>query len=194
VPIAHALASGQRSIEHFTGYDRAVSQAQNLGTWAWMDADPTKFEALAKQTAAAGTWNCPTLAIYAQLASQQHTPTQRERIIQRRREFVHELWKNGAPLLIGSDAGIEVVAPGTSLHDELAEFVAAGLTPYETLRIATAEAARYLGVDKGGTIVVGAPADLLLVPANPLTDIGQVKRFSGMMIRGAWYSSVTLGR
>ena len=193
VPIAHALASGQRSIEHLTGYDRAVSASQGLGTWAWMDADATKFDALAKQTVAAGTWNCPTLAIYAQLSSQ-HTPAQRERVIFRRREFVNALWKNGASLLIGSDAGIDVVAPGTSLHDELSEFVAAGLTPYEALRIATVEAARYLGVEKGGTIVVGAPADLLLLPASPLSDIGQVKRFSGMMIRGHWYTSETLAR
>ncbi len=191
VPIAHALASGQRSIEHLTGYDRAVSQAQGLGTWAWMDADATKFEGLAKQTTTAGTWNCPTLAIYVQLSAQ-HSPLQRERVILRRREFVHALFRNGAPLLIGSDAGIDVVAPGTSLHDELTEFVAAGLTPYETLRIATAEASRYLGIEKGGTIVVGAPADLLLVPGNPLTDIGQVKRFSGMMLRGAWYTSASL--
>jgi imidazolonepropionase-like amidohydrolase len=191
VPIGHALASGQRSIEHLSGYDRAVSPGRSLGTWAWADADPTKFDALAKQTAAAGTWNCPTLAIYVQL-SNQHTPAQRERIVLRRREFIHALWQNGASLLIGSDAGIDVVAPGTSLHDEMREFVAAGLTPYETLRIATAEAARYLGVEKGGTIVVGAPADLLLIPGNPLADIGQVKRFSGMMLRGHWYTSAAL--
>jgi imidazolonepropionase-like amidohydrolase len=191
VSIAHALASGQRSIEHLTGYDMFVSQAHRLGTWAWADADASKFASLAAQTATAGTWNCPTLAIYVEL-SKQHSSLERQRIIASRREFIAHLHQAGAPLLVGTDAGIDVVAPGTSIHDELAEFVAAGLTPYESLRIATAEAARYLGIDKGGTIVVGAPADLLLLPANPLADISQVKRFNGMMLRGAWYTSATL--
>jgi imidazolonepropionase-like amidohydrolase len=78
------------------------------------------------------------------------------------------------------------VAPGTSLHDELDELVAAGLTRYQALRAATSEAGRFLEIPGLGTIAPGAPADLLLVEGNPLADLGRLRRFEGLVQRGAW--------
>jgi imidazolonepropionase-like amidohydrolase len=130
-------------------------------------------------------WNCPTLAIYREL-SKQSPPAQRATILEQRRRFVQELLRAGAPLLAGSDAGIDVVAPGSSLHDELAELVAAGLTRYQALRAATSEAGRFLEIEGLGTVTVGAPADLLLVEGNPLTDLGRLRRFDGLIQGGAW--------
>jgi len=187
VTIQHALASGQRSIEHFTGYDRALSRQGRIGTWGWTDVDATQFRSLAQATAQAGTWNCPTLAIYRAL-SQQHPASERSAIIENRRRFVHELSHQGAALLVGTDAGIDVVSPGTSIHDELAEFVAAGLTPYEALRGATSEAGRFLGVEGLGTVALGAPAYLVLLDRNPLADIANARRVSGIVLRGEWFS------
>ena len=93
----------------------------------------------------------------------------------------------GAKLLAGSDAGIDVVAAGSSLHDELAEFVRAGLTPYEALRIATVRAAEFLERPRLGTIAAGSDAELLLVNGNPLADIGRARAIAGVVLRGAWY-------
>jgi imidazolonepropionase-like amidohydrolase len=185
VPVQEAIAMGQRTIEHLTGYDRAVSRSGNAGTGGWIDADPSRYPALAVLTAGAGVWNCPTLAIYSEL-SKQSPPSQRAAILEQRRLFVRELLRAGAPLLAGSDAGIEVVAPGTSLHDELDELVAAGLSRYQALQAATGEAGRFLGIEGLGTLAVGAPADLLLVAGNPLTDLGRLRRFDGLVHRGGW--------
>ncbi|HSE50931.1 MAG TPA: amidohydrolase family protein [Gemmatimonadales bacterium] len=185
VPVQEAIAMGQRSIEHLTGYDRAVSRSGNAGTGGWIDADPSRYPGLAALTASAGVWNCPTLAIYSEL-SKQSPPSQRAMILENRRLFVRELQRVGAPLLAGSDAGIQVVAPGTSLHDELDELVAAGLSRYQALAAATSEAGRFLAIEGLGTVTLGAPADLLLVEGNPLTDMRRLRRFDGLVQRGAW--------
>jgi imidazolonepropionase-like amidohydrolase len=187
VPVLHALEMGQRSIEHFSGYDRAVSRQGRLGTWGWIDVDTARFTALARATARTGTWNCPTLTIYAKLA-EQHSASERTAVIDNRRRFVRALEREGAPLLAGTDAGIDIVPPGTSLHDELAQFVAAGFSPARVLRAATADAGRFLGIAGLGTIAPGAPADLLLVERDPLADIVNTRAIAGIVLRGDWYS------
>src|SRR5687768_6498780 len=185
VPVQEAIAMGQRTIEHLTGYDRAVSRSGNTGTGGWIDADPLRYPGLAALTAGAGVWNCPTLAIYSEL-SKQSPPSVRATILDQRRRFVGELLRAGAPLLAGSDAGIEVVAPGSSLHDELEELVAAGLSRYQALRAATSEAGRFLEIGGLGTVAQGAPADLLLVEGNPLADLSRLRRLDGRVQQGAW--------
>jgi imidazolonepropionase-like amidohydrolase len=185
VPILHALAAGQRSIEHLGGYDQAITRRGGLGTFAWTSVDESRFASLIQRTVEAGTWNCPTLAIYVRLA-QQHSPNEQAAIVANRRRFVAELSRSGARLLAGTDAGIDVVAPA-AIHEELREFVAAGLTPYQALRAATIDAAEYLRVSGLGTVAVGAPAELLLLDGNPLQDIGQTERIAGIIARGSWY-------
>ena len=187
VSVLHALASGQRSIEHFGGYDRAVTRRGGLGTYAWADVDQGKFAELARKTVEAGTWNCPTMAIFAKM-SQQHSPGERAAIILNRRVFLAELSRQHAGLLAGTDAGIDVVSPGASIHDELREFVAAGLTPFQALQAATVHAGQFLGVPQLGTIAAGAPAELLLLDANPLTSIDNTMRIAGLMVRRTWFS------
>jgi len=71
------------------------------------------------------------------------------------------LHRAGAHLLAGTDSGIGVTQPGTSLHDEVAELVASGLTAAEALRTATSTAAEFLGtVGEIGVVAPGARADL----------------------------------
>ena len=72
----------------------------------------------------------------------------------------------GVRLLAGTDALNPCVAPGFSLHDELRNLVAAGLTPYEALRTATINAAEFLGATSG-VVAVGKRADLILVNGDP---------------------------
>ncbi len=189
VDVREALASGQLSIEHLTGYDRAISRSSRSGTWGWSDADTSRFPSLVAATLASRTWNCPTLAIYARLAEQQ--PADRAAILANRRRFVLALSRAGAGLLLGTDAGIDVVAPGTSLHDELAEFVAAGLTPYTALRAGTIDAANFLGRPDLGRVSVGAAADLLLVAANPLADVSYAGQIEGTVMHGRWLARTT---
>jgi len=186
IDIRTALAAGMKSIEHLTGYDRAVSRSGNAGTWGWIDTDPSRYAELVAASVAAGVWNCPTLAIFSELARRQHSPGERDAMLRNRRTFVKQLADAGAPLLLGTDAGIDIVPAGTAIHDELAELVAAGLTPYQALRAGTSEAARFLGRSDLGVIAVGAEASLILVRGNPLVDVASLRSLDGVVIRGAW--------
>jgi imidazolonepropionase-like amidohydrolase len=191
VSIHHALDMGQRSIEHLSGYDRVVTTRGGMGTYAWIAVDESRFADLARRTVQAGTWNCPTMAIYAALARQQQTPNELAAILQNRRRFIATLAREGARLLAGTDAGIDVVSP-SAIHDELQEFVAAGLSPFDALRAATTSAAEFLDVPGLGTITAGAPAELLMLDADPLASIANTSRISGIVARGTWYSAAAL--
>jgi imidazolonepropionase-like amidohydrolase len=98
-----------------------------------------------------------------------------------------------AQLLAGTDAGLWGNVPGASLLAELHLLVQAGLTPYQALRAATAEPARFLertvrGARQPGALAVGNRADLLLLEADPLQNIGAIDRRAGVMVRGSWLS------
>jgi imidazolonepropionase-like amidohydrolase len=93
----------------------------------------------------------------------------------------------GVQMMAGTDAPIPGVVPGFSVHDELKLLVAAGLTPYEALRTATAKPAEFLGRSgEFGTVTAGARADLLLLNANPLRDVANAAQRAGVMVRGRW--------
>jgi hypothetical protein len=106
--------------------------------------------------------------------------------------MVHALAAAGAPLLAGTDTPNPYVVPGASLHQELALFVAAGLSPYDALRAATTEAAAFLGDPRDGHIAIGAHADLVLLDADPLADIRAIDRIAGVVVHGRWLSADAL--
>ncbi|MEM7203854.1 MAG: alpha/beta fold hydrolase [Planctomycetota bacterium] len=95
----------------------------------------------------------------------------------------------GVPILPGSDCGVLLIQPGASLHDELGLFVTElGMAPAEALAAATRGASALLGVDaEFGILRPGARADLVLLEADPLADIGHVKAVHGVMAAGRWY-------
>lgn len=101
--------------------------------------------------------------------------------------MVETLDTEGAPLLLGTDSGFPFLIPGFSIHEELALYVQAGLSPYRALRAATVAAAEYLGAtDEFGLVREGLRADLVLLRRNPLRKIGNASRIEGVMLRGEW--------
>lgn len=98
----------------------------------------------------------------------------------------------GVGLLVGTDALNTGTVPGTSAHDELVLLVSAGLTRYQALRAATANAGAFLQRRDMGTVAVGKQADLLLLDANPLNDITHTRRIAGVMVRGRWLSGADI--
>ncbi len=99
--------------------------------------------------------------------------------------MMRELKRVGVRMLIGSDAPNPGSVPGIGLHRELELFVKAGYTPYEALRIATRDAAEFAGVlDSIGTIEPGRLADLVVLDANPLTDIRNARRIRAVLLQG----------
>ncbi|MGZ8397629.1 MAG: amidohydrolase family protein [Gemmatimonadales bacterium] len=104
-----------------------------------------------------------------------------------RRKLIKALHGGKAGLLLGSDAPQIYNVPGFSTHRELQSLVAAGLTPYQALETGTRNVAAFFGtLATTGTIGVGKRADLVLLDANPLTDVANTTRRSGVMLRGRW--------
>ncbi|MFW6089058.1 MAG: amidohydrolase family protein [Gemmatimonadota bacterium] len=109
------------------------------------------------------------------------------RFLELRREILKSLHDAGAGILLGSDAPQVFNVPGFAMHEELAEYVLAGLSPYQALRTGTVEVARFYGAsDERGTVTEGKVADLVLVRGNPLEDVGNVRNPAGVMLRGRW--------
>lgn len=99
--------------------------------------------------------------------------------------ITRDMHRAGVPLLIGSDALDPFVFPGDSLHRELAEFVRAGFSPMEALQATTQGAAKFLGREaEFGTVEAGRRADLLLLDANPLEDIGNTRAIHAVIRDG----------
>ncbi|HUA18366.1 MAG TPA: amidohydrolase family protein [Bryobacteraceae bacterium] len=184
---------------------------------ALRDMDPGRLPALARAIAAARIWVCPTIVVrdlprtdpvwleeasfvppsvferYARMYPRIAAGTD-PRSTPRAREFnlsiVAALHHAGVQLLLGTDTPKPGVLPGYSLHDELANFVAAGMSPYEALRAGTADAARFLRRSSDfGVVAKGRRADLLLLEANPLDDVRNTSKIAGVMAAGHWFSA-----
>jgi hypothetical protein len=97
----------------------------------------------------------------------------------------------GIPIVAGTDQLI----PGYSIHRELELYVEAGFTQLEALQSATIEAARALGLEKeSGSLQPGKRGDVLLLDADPMTDIHNTRRVWRTVAAGAIYDPAPLWR
>lgn len=102
-----------------------------------------------------------------------------------RRAF-HILHEAGVQFLVSPGDGPFVI-PGFSMAQELALLTELGLSPYEAMRAATTNAATWLGEERQrGTVETGKASDLVLLEANPLTNIANVRRVNGVVLDGRW--------
>ena len=224
VGVAGAVEARQKSLEHFSSLARAalpegMMQADLSVEEILARADLNKLPTIAEAVAAAGSWVCPTV-VQVQMDGDPKL-WERERsfvpsgVVDRYKEsrkltpfppqgpaakpfalaLVRALHEKRAGLLAGTDAYKLNIIPGFSLLQELKYFVEAGLSPYEAIRAATSDPAKFLGKEaEFGTIAVGRRADLILLSANPLDDIGNVAKRNGVMLRGQWLSEQDLQR
>ncbi len=99
----------------------------------------------------------------------------------------------GVPIMTGTDSEFLGAQPGYGLHTELEIFRGLGMTPFEALKTATITPARVMGIaDSVGTVEVGKIADLVLLDANPLTDIGNTRRVAGVFTAGQYTTRAAL--
>ena len=70
-------------------------------------------------------------------------------------------------------------------HEEMADMVAAGMTPMQVIVAATRNSAEFLRVQGAGTLQAGKSADFIVLDANPLDDITNTRRISAVVLRGA---------
>jgi len=117
----------------------------------------------------------------------------RRKFLELRRRILKALFDGGVPIALGSDAPQTWNVPGFSAHRELKVMVTAGLTPFQALQSGTINVARYFGTDSStGTVAKGKRADLVLLDANPLQDIGNSSRIAGVIVNGRWLSRATI--
>ena len=116
-----------------------------------------------------------------------------QKVLELRRRILQELHDADVPMILAADTPGVFSVPGFGTHHEMEFFVEAGLTPYETLETATRRVAEYLNAtDEFGTVAVGQRANLVLLTANPLEDIGNAARRAGVMLHGRWHSEEEL--
>jgi imidazolonepropionase-like amidohydrolase len=119
----------------------------------------------------------------------------RKEIYRKRQAITARMQRAGVGLLAGTDLGNPYLAPGFSLHDELAVMVEAGLTPMEALQAATRNPARFLHREHElGTVAEGKRADLVLLDGDPLAGIRNTTRIRAVVARGELYERAALDR
>jgi imidazolonepropionase-like amidohydrolase len=184
--------------------------------------DRPKCERLMEKLAHNQTWQVPTSALFfaerstgdprwkyvpeavradwkREVAKQgDPSPQQREQRERRQRyrlRLIAAMDRAGVPMMAGTDVGNPFVYPGFSVHDELALFVRAGLTPEKALKTATCDPAKFLGLlDRLGTVERGKVADLVLLDANPLEDIRNTQKVRAVVLNGRYLDRAELDR
>jgi imidazolonepropionase-like amidohydrolase len=85
----------------------------------------------------------------------------------------------GVKIAFGTDGGIPWAA-----HIEMADMVAAGMTPAQVITAATRNSADLLQMSDVGTVATGKTADFVVLDANPLDDITNTRKISAVYLRG----------
>ena len=206
VTVEEAAGTGMSSIEHLSNYN-VFGECVLKDTYT-LDGCQKLFQKLA----AGKVWQTPTMAFFLKLPdlfsghpldhAEYASDTLREltrknqelskipaKSLEKMRlagkitvgEVIRDLDSMGVRFLAGCDG----LVPGFCLHDELEYFTKAGLTPLKALQTATINPARFLGREETqGSIEVGKRADLVLLDANPLSDIRNVARIEHVVVRG----------
>jgi imidazolonepropionase-like amidohydrolase len=103
--------------------------------------------------------------------------------------LVNAVYRAGVPIVAGTDEGV----PGFSVWRELELYVRAGMTPMDALRSATAVPAKAMRLDQDtGTLEPDKRADLVVLDANPLENISNVRRVRQVMTNGVLYQPAAL--
>jgi imidazolonepropionase-like amidohydrolase len=181
----------------------------------WLARGEGEEQALIDTMVARGTWLEPTLVvddIYARperyrahpgeasvgaaaAASWRGSPDtalvrRRSAVMPRLESFVRRFAAAGGLVLAGTD---NAPLPGFGLADELALLVEAGLSPAAALRTATTSPARAFGrSDRLGAVERDRLADLVLLDADPLVDVRNVRRIDAVVANGRYLDRAAL--
>lgn len=113
------------------------------------------------------------------------------------KKMVKAMADGGVELVAGTDApAVPGMLPGFSLHEDLDDLEAAGLTRFEVLTAATRAPGAFIARTKGGEpfglVAAGYRADLVLTSANPLDSLATLRSPLGVMANGQWHDGAAL--
>ena len=119
----------------------------------------------------------------------------REKYIAIRNKLVKAIYDAGGRIMAGSDTPEWLLLYGYTLHLELVDLRDAGLSNYAALEAATRNPAMFFGTfAQTGTIEKGKRADLVLLDANPLDDVANTQKRSGVMLKGKYYPQAEMNQ
>jgi imidazolonepropionase-like amidohydrolase len=215
VKVEEAVTAGMKSIEHFANY-RVLNQCS-----ANPPHNQISCEELFGMLSSRGVWQTPTITFFQLIPDMfsgkplPHTEYASDALLELTRENVRvsqldeqalsffrtnnrrslPAIKNLVARGIGFLAGCDGLVPGFCLHDELAWMTKAGLSPLQALQTATLNPARFLDRESTqGTVAVGKRADLVLLEADPLTDITHTRGIAAVIVRGRLLAKPDLER
>lgn len=111
------------------------------------------------------------------------------------RVLTRQLWKRGVMLTVGTDAPMPGLMYGYSMHQEMIELREIGLSPVEVLRAASVNGHRLIAPHiTRGAVRVGQAADLVLLDADPIEDIQNISRITGVVVNGVWLSAAHIDK
>jgi imidazolonepropionase-like amidohydrolase len=214
VGVTHALEMGQHTFDHLDGYaeqlngltqpveEQALRKLVTRTKQAGSSMVPTLvvWETLRGPVALESRTTLPELrymprstveqwtkALEKRLSDPQFNPTHAKQYIDNRLRILWTLHSSGVPILLGSDAPQQFSVPGFSIHREMKRMLDAGMTPYDVIKSGTANVGQHFkSQDAFGTVALGKRADLILLDGNPLEDLANIERRSGVMVRGRW--------
>jgi Tol biopolymer transport system component len=106
-------------------------------------------------------------------------------------EMAKKLNDRGVPVVIGAHGQLA----GLAAHWEIWIMVQGGFSPFEALRGATIDGARYFGMDAElGSIEPGKLADLVVIDGNPLENIHDSEQVAWTMLNGRLYEAATMNQ
>ena len=100
----------------------------------------------------------------------------------------------GVRIGVGTDGGGQTGDQfiGWTMHTEMENMVAAGMTPAQVLVAATRTSAEILGLDELGMVATGKSADFVVLDADPLDDITNSRTIANVYLRGRQIDRVKL--
>lgn len=105
-----------------------------------------------------------------------------ERVAATTRENLRRVHEAGIPVVLGTDAGNPLTLHGPAVYPEMEAMHAAGLSPLDVIVASTRDAARAMGRTDFGTLEPGMIADLVVLDADPLADVANL-RTVGLVVR-----------
>lgn len=222
VGLRHAIEMGQETFDHIDGYEQElgtfegaldetalaelVEISREAGVWivptqvlwetlygtAGLDSLRTLPELRYAPPEQVRQW----ISIHEQrLAEPDFDLAESRRLIAARLRILEALHDGGVRILMGTDAPQQFSVPGFSLHREIRRMTQAGMSPYEVLVSGTRNVGEYFAnEDDFGTVAPGKRADLVLLRANPLDDVGNVDSIEGVMVAGRWLARDEIDR
>jgi imidazolonepropionase-like amidohydrolase len=222
VGLLHALDMGQETFDHLDGFaeqldgltkpvdpkalQELVGRTKKAG--AWVVPTMVVWETLRGPVTLESRTGLPELkylprqqvtqwtgALEKRLKSAEFNAAEAKVYIDNRMQILRALHAGGVGVLLGSDAPQQFNVPGYSIHREMQRMADSGMSPFDIIRSGTANVGEYFkSQDSFGTIASGKRADLILVDADPLRDVRNIARQSGVMVKGRWLPQPDIDR